>query len=108
MKEYFKLQHKILQRKWVDWGIPIIVGYLIIPFVFLFLSYFLFEKTEFAQYLFPLFALAMISKLSESKRNDFLKSVYRNQDYLWIRITENCLLALPFLIFMIYQKLFVL
>ena len=60
----------------IDFGIPLLIGYALLPSVFILLSYYLFQKTEFANYADGLFALSFISKLSEPKRNDFLKSIF--------------------------------
>ncbi|WP_375587550.1 ABC transporter permease [Flagellimonas aurea] len=107
MKEYFQLQFKMLNRKMIDFGIPLLIGYALLPSVFILLSYYLFQKTEFANYAYGLFALSFISKLSEPKRNDFLKSIFNKGKYKKLRISENILYSLPFTLFLIYQKQFV-
>ena len=65
----------MLNRKMIDFGLPLLIGYTLLPFVFVLLSNYLFEKTEFANYAYVLFAISLISKLSEPKRNDFLKTI---------------------------------
>ena len=45
MKAYFQLQIKILNRRMIDFSLPILIGYTILPFVFVLLSNYLFEKT---------------------------------------------------------------
>ena len=107
MKEYFQLQIKILNRRMIDFGLPILIGYAILPVVFVLLSNYLFEKTEFANYVYGLFALIFISKLSEPKRNDFLKSIFNTYNYKKLRIVENIIYCLPFTLFLIYKKQFV-
>ena len=107
MKAYFQLQIKILNRRMIDFGLPILIGYTILPFVFVLLSNYLFEKTEFANYVYGLSALIFISKLSEPKRNDFLKSIFNTYNYKKLRIVENLIYCLPFTLFLIYQKQFV-
>jgi len=107
MKEYFQLQFKILNRKMIDFGIPLLVGYTLFPFVFILLSNYLFEQTEFANYIYGLLVVGLISKLSEPKRNDFLKSVFNKGKYNKLRILENIIYCLPFVLFLIYQKQFV-
>ena len=106
MKEYFQLQIKILNRRMIDFGLPILIGYAILPVVFVLLSNYLFEKTEFANYVYGLFALIFISKLSEPKRNDFLKSIFNTYNYKKLRIVENIIYCLPFTLFLIYKKQF--
>jgi hypothetical protein len=107
MKEYFLLQFKMLNRKMIDFGLPLLIGYTLLPFVFVLLSNYLFEKTEFANYAYVLFAISFISKLSEPKRNDFLKSIFNKYNYKKLRILENIIYCLPFTLFLIYQKQFI-
>ena len=45
MKAYFQLQIKILNRRMIDFSLPFLIGYTILPFVFVLLSNYLFEKT---------------------------------------------------------------
>jgi len=45
MKKYFQLQVKILNRRMIDFGLPVLIGYAILPVVFVLLSNYLFEKT---------------------------------------------------------------
>jgi len=106
MKKYFQLQVKILNRRMIDFGLPVLIGYAILPVVFVLLSNYLFEKTEFANYVYGLFALIFISKLSEPKRNDFLKSIFNTYNYKKLRIVENIIYCLPFTLFLIYKKQF--
>ena len=106
MKEYFQLQIKILNRRMIDFGLPVLIGYAILPVVFVLLSNYLFEKIEFANYVYGLFALIFISKLSEPKRNDFLKSIFNTYNYKKLRIVENIIYCLPFTLFLIYKKQF--
>ena len=91
----------------IDFGLPVLIGYAILPVVFVLLSNYLFEKTEFANYVYGLFALIFISKLSEPKRNDFLKSIFNTYNYKKLRIVENIIYCLPFTLFLIYKKQFV-
>ena len=107
MKEYFQLQFKMLNRRMIDFGLPLLIGYTLLPFVFILLSNYLFEKTEFANYIYGLFALSLVSKLSEPKRNNFLKSIFNKGKYKKLRILENIIYCLPFTLYLIYQKQFV-
>ncbi len=106
MKYYFGLQFKILNRSLRDFGLHPIVGYLIVAAAFVGLSLYLFAKTEFAGYLFILLAISIILKQSETRRNDFLKSCFSVKSYFRIRLIENSILALPFLIVLIFRNCF--
>jgi hypothetical protein len=104
---YFKLQFKMLNRKIIDFGIPLLIGYTLFPFVFILMSNYLFKKTEFANYIYLLSALSIITKLSDSKRNDFLKSIFKKNKYRKLRAIENIIYALPFTLFLIFINQFV-
>lgn len=91
----------------IDFGLPILIGYALLAFVFLLLSNFLFEKTEFANYIYMLLALTFVSKLSEPKRNDFLKSIFNKSKYRNLRVIENIFFGLPFILFLVYKQQFV-
>ncbi len=106
MKEYFLLQFKMLNRKVIEYGFPLLLGYTLIPILFVLLSEYLFSKTEYAVYFYGLFMLFYTSKLSESQRNDFLKSIYNKRDYLKLRIVENIICSVPFILFLVYKQLY--
>lgn len=91
----------------IDFGIPLSVGYTLITFIFILLSNYLFERLEYANYVYALFALSFVLKLSDTKRNDFLKSIFNKTDYKILRILENIIFCSPFTVFLIYQKQFV-
>lgn len=104
MKKYFQLQYKIVNRKIVDFGLPLFIGYTFLPLVFMFLSNYLFKNRAYANYIYVFIALSIVLKLSEPKRNDFLKSIFSKDNYKKIRILENIIICLPFTLFLIYQK----
>jgi hypothetical protein len=104
MKEYLQLQFKMLNRRMIDFGLPLLIGYTLIPFVFILLSNYLFEKTEFAIYVYGFLALSFVSKLNEPKRNDFLKSIFNNNKYKILRAIENIIYCLPFTLFLVYKR----
>lgn len=106
MKEYFVLQYKMMNRKIIEFGMPLILAYFLIPIAFFLLSKYLFSKTEFAGYLFVFLAIGIISKTSEPKRNDFLKSILSQRNYLTLRSVENFILSIPFLAFFVYKEQF--
>ena len=103
MKDYFQLQFKMLNRRMIDFGFPLLIGYTLIPVVFVLLSNYLFENTEFANYIFGILALSFVSKLSESKRNDFLKSIFSDTKFKSLRLLENIIYCIPFTIFLVYK-----
>jgi hypothetical protein len=107
MKHYFKLQYKMLNRRFKDNGFDPLIAYFILIFGFVVLSIYLFSKTEFAKYIFILTAMTLIGKLSETRRAEFLESCFGNIKMKKIRVMENLILALPFLFFLLYKQLFI-
>lgn len=91
-------------RKFKELGLEPIFAYLLLLGAFIGFSIFIFERTEFAKYIYVLFALFFIGKLSEIKRNDFLKLTFGDKKVRNIRIIENLLISLPFVIFLVYKQ----
>lgn len=96
----------MLNRKIIDFGLPLLIGYTLLLVFFILLSNYLFQKTEYANYIYGLCALSFVSILSEPKRNDFLKSIFNRVEYKKLRILENIIYCFPFTLFLIYQKQF--
>ncbi len=106
MKEYFELQYRMTNRRFKDIGFEPLLAYLVLTVGFVGLSIYLFGKTEFAEYIFMLSALTLIGKLSETRRTEFLKFCFGDTKLKKIRVTENLICSLPFLIFLLYKQLF--
>lgn len=104
MKEYFQLQLKMTNRKLTEFGLPPIWVYTLLPILFLGFSVYLFSKTEFAGYIFILIVLGLLSRLTDKKRNDFLKSCFTEKDYRKLRVLENLTIVLPFALVLTFQK----
>lgn len=104
MKEYFLLQFKMSNRKLSAFGLPPFLAYILINIGFIGLSVYLFSKFEFAVYVYLLLAISLLTKLTNIKRNEFLKSCFNKKSYIKLRVLENLLIILPFTIFLIYQK----
>lgn len=106
MQEYFVLQIKMLNRKIIAFGIPLLLAYLLFPVIFFFLSNYLFSKTTYAIYFYGLASLGFTSTLSELKKNDFLRSIFNKTNYYKVRAAENLASTLPFLVFMLSKRYF--
>jgi len=94
-------------RRFKDAGFEPLLAYLILTVGFVVLSIYLFSKTEFAQYVYMLSALTLIGKLSETRRTEFLKICFDDAKLKKIRVAENLVCLLPFLIFLLYKQLFI-
>jgi hypothetical protein len=104
MKKYFTLQFKMCNRQLTEWGVEPILGYTLGLFIFSILSFQLFKKTQYADVIYIAIALSQIIKLNQEVRNNFLKLTYSSIHYLKLRIFENWVISLPFVIFLIYQQ----
>ena len=94
-------------RRFKDKGFEPLLAYIILTFGFFGLSIYLFNKTEFAEYIYLLSALTFIGKLSEIRRAEFLKICFGDIELKIIRIAENLICSIPFLAFLLYKQLFV-
>ena len=106
MKDYFYLQYIMTNRKIKEAGLPPLLGYLFVLIAFVLLSAYVFQKTDFAKYLVILISLSSVFKLSENSRADFLLSTFGDKIKMQIRILENTILCLPFVLLLLYKSCF--
>jgi hypothetical protein len=106
MKDYFYLQYIMTNRKIKEAGLPPLLGYIFVLIAFVLLSAYVFQKTDFAKYLVILISLSSIFKLSENTRADFLLSTFGDKIKMQIRILENTILCLPFVLLLLYKSCF--
>ena len=106
MKEYFFLQYRLINRNLRDFGLTPVVGYILIILVFIVFSLFLFYKTIYADYILVFCSLSLTSRLSEVKRNDFLKLCFGKRTVM-VRIIENMVSSIPFISILVYQQCFI-
>ncbi|MDR1756344.1 MAG: hypothetical protein LBR65_05200 [Culturomica sp.] len=104
MVAYIKLQYLLTNRKLSAFGVHPAIGYPLLLLLFIGLSTYLFNKTTFAPYAYTLIALYFTAKLSEIRRNDFLKICFGRIQYRKIRLLENLIVVLPFAIFLLYKE----
>jgi len=106
MKEYFELQYTMTNRRFKDSGFEPLLAYLILLVGFFGISIYLFNRSEFAEYIYVLSALTLIGKLSEIRRTEFLQLCFGDTKMKAIRITENLFVSFPFLIILLYKQHF--
>ena len=106
MKDYFKLQYVLTNRKIKEAGFNPLIGYLLGLTAFFLLSEFIFYKTEFAKYLVILTCISLQFKLSEGNRTDFLMSTFGVKSKLKIRVVENFILCMPFVSILLFEGFF--
>jgi hypothetical protein len=95
---YFKFQSSIAVRKIKDSGLDPWLGILLFGILLTGGSVYLFSKTDAAGYFIALIGLALLIPFSEKERNDFLRITLSKKHYQSIRLIENGLMLLPFLI----------
>ena len=103
MKYYFQLQYTRLIRWLTYLGINPVVGFIASGLCFIGLSIGLFHKTEYASWIYLVLGLSLVFKLCETQRNDFLEQTYSTREYRLIRLVENSMASLPFLILLGYE-----
>ena len=104
MRKYFELQYKFGKRQLIDLGLAPAITFPALVIGFFAFSIYLFFRTSLAMYIYPCIALAMVLKLSEQRRNIFLKNLFSAPQYYKLRIIENVLIILPFLLFLLYKN----
>ena len=107
MKDYFKLQFILINRKIEDAGMKPALGYILGLIAFVLLSIEIFIKTEYAKYLVILICLSLQFKLSEKNRTEFLQSTFGDKIKNNIRILENLIICVPFIIILLFNSCFV-
>lgn len=103
LQQYFGLQLIMFKRQLIEFGLNPILGFIIILTAFYGFSIYLFSKINYANYVYILIALSAIFRYSDIKRNDFLKFIYPKNNYFKIRILENLIIVVPFIIFLCYR-----
>jgi hypothetical protein len=106
MKVYWQLQAKMIHRRFKDAGTEPLFAYILILIGFVGFSLYLFYKTSYAEYIYAFLALTLTVKLSEKKKNDFLKTCFLAHELKKIRVLENMITVFPFLFFLLYQQCF--
>ncbi|MBO9618808.1 MAG: hypothetical protein J7539_07190 [Niabella sp.] len=101
---YFQLQFKLLNRHIKDFGLSPLWGWLLGTIIFILGSKFLFARTSYAGFLYLFIAGSFLLNLSNRKRNRFLKGVFSRQQFSKIRFIENGVVALPFIIFLLFKQ----
>lgn len=98
MSEYFRLQRKLIDRKLIEFGIKPSLAFILATLSFLGITILLFYKTHYAPWLYLALFNMLCLPLSEKQRNEFLKNIYPRKHYQKLRLIENLLIALPFVI----------
>ena len=95
---------KQTKRDVAGFGIHPIAGFVIILTAFYSFIFYRFTKTAYASYLYILIAMSIVFKYKETNRNELLKFTFTKADYFRIRVLENLLTIVPFIIFLCIKK----
>lgn len=102
---YFQLQFKLINRRFKELGFETWFAYTLILLTLMTAVHQSFERYSFAPYVFVGLCMLLQVNLGNQKRIDFLKTVFNSSKFRRIRLLENALMALPFMIeFIVYQK----
>ncbi len=93
----------MLNRRLVDFGLPPYIGYALSLLAFIGFCVYIFLKTAFAPYILIGLGLSFLLQLSESGRNNALKSYFPKEDFVKLRLMENAIVALPFLVVLVFN-----
>lgn len=104
MNYYLLLQYKRLSRFLKESGLSPYLGILILFTLFIILSHKIFQKIQYAEYIYPIIGLSVINFLGNIKRNKFLKSCFTIANYRKIRVIENFIATIPFALFLLYEQ----
>lgn len=93
-------------RAFRDIGILPIFAYPFLIAGFISVSFYLFETVSYIEYFYFLVACFFVLKLSDERRNDFLKICFSDR-FRTVRITENLIVSSPFAVFLCVKGFFV-
>lgn len=97
----------MINRMFKEMGISLLFATLIFLLGFIGFSLLLFYKTTLAPYFYLFLFTILVLKLSESKRIEFLKFTFKDNYFKRIRLIENLLCSLPFLVFLLVKMEFI-
>lgn len=103
MNQYFTLQRTLWERRFKDWQLAPWVVYSLGPVLLFLLGHLLFNRSEWASGLVVFMGLSVAQQLSGQKRNDFLKTLYRGVAYRNIRLAENGIVLMPFIVLLLLE-----
>lgn len=108
MRYYFKIQIKRIIRHIADFGVKPIIGIPLLIALFIFTSYAIFNLLDFPEYIYSILGIFYIGSLGNKEKNSFLKRLFSKKEYYKVRIIENLIFALPFVIFLLIMNKFLL
>ena len=101
---YWRLQYFRIERWFREQGLHPLLGVLCAAVFFVALSVLLFQKTVIASWLYGFILLSILVTLGDKTRSDHLRNIFSKRQYAVLRLCENGLLSLPFVLFTLFQQ----
>lgn len=105
MRDHFRLQRTLLERQLIAWRLAPWLVYVVAPLLFVGIGLLLLQRSEYLSWAIVFAGFSAIRPLSSLARNDFFRGLYRGGKYQKIRITENALVLLPFVLFLLVESI---
>lgn len=94
----------MINRAIKEAGMHPLLAYIVGCIAFVVLSEIIFWKTAFAEYLIIFICMAILIKLLEKDRSDFLLITYGDAMKRSIRLIENMIISIPFIVVLIFKN----
>jgi hypothetical protein len=103
VKHYFQLQKTILDRHLRAWKILPWIAYVLAAALFLGAGFLVYSRTNYAGFGVLVMGAWVLSMLSSRARNEFLAITFHKKTYRDIRLVENGIAALPFVVLLLFK-----
>ena len=103
MNYYFRLQFRRINRRWMEFGLHPAIGNVLMILLFFIFSILLFQKTDFALYIYIGIALYFLINTSDRKKLNTINEVFTKREQIYIRLVENLIISAPFIGFLIFK-----
>jgi hypothetical protein len=103
MKVYFRLQYLRFERWLQESGFHPVFGIILMVVAFIGLGQYSYFKTNYAPWILGLIAISYLIKIGAQDRIQQLKAIFPKDLFIKIRLLENVLVVIPFLLFFAFK-----
>lgn len=108
LTHYLILQFKLLNRNIRDFGMHPLLAYVLIFGLIAELGTLIFQRLpNYAPYIIIGICISIQMRLSQKQRSDFLQIVYGNKTKHLLRITENLIISIPFVVLLLIENQYI-